>query len=99
MKQLSNKTIQLMAKVHLANTLKNLSLENDKSDRTHDQIVDEGIFKKFNDEFHKQSERAIKKLGKEIGIDIPNLQNLSEVFELGFKYEDLIKNKTVKKPS
>lgn len=84
MSNLSSKTLKLMSKIYLANMLNNIELDNDTSEgRDFKKITDDETFNNFVDEFNKQSNRMIKQIEKELGCEMPNIQNLNQLFELG----------------
>lgn len=93
MSNISNRTIKLMAKVYLGNMLNNIELDNDTSEgRQYSKITDDDIFRRFVLEFNKQTVRFNTQLSKELGFDIPNIQSLTTIFELGKEVESLRKD-------
>jgi len=93
MSNISNRTIKLMAKIYLGNMLNNIELDNDTSEgRQYNKITDDDTFRRFVLEFNKQTFRLNTQLTKELGFDIPSIQSLNTIFELGKEVEYLRKD-------
>ncbi len=70
---------KLLAKIHIANMLKYIELDNNDYDHYHYVMTD----KDFEEEFIKQLNRIFNMLEKEIKMDLPNCVSLEELYQFG----------------
>ena len=71
---------KLLAKIHIANMLKYIELDNNNYDHN---VMSDKDFEDFNEEFIKQSNRIFNMLEKEIKMDLPNCVSLEELYQFG----------------
>ena len=82
----SRRVLNKLAKIHLANMLNCIKIENDDASSIEEakssKIVDDKTFDIFQEEFKKEKIKIINSLEKSLGFALPEATNLVQVFNL-----------------
>ena len=82
----SRRVLNKLAKIHLANMLNCIKIENDDASSIEEvkssKIVDDATFDIFEEEFKKEKIKIINFLEKSLGFALPEATNLVQVFNL-----------------
>ena len=82
----SRRVLNKLAKIHLANMLNCIKIENDDASSIEEakssKIVDDKTFDIFQEEFKKEKNKIIDSLEKRLGFALPEATTLVQVFNL-----------------
>jgi hypothetical protein len=84
--KVSRRVLNKLAKIHLANMIHFIELDNDNSrsifESECNQITDDETFNIFQEEFKKEKNKIIDSLEKRLGFALPEATTLVQVFNL-----------------